>query len=497
MINRLLIILSIMLSSCGDRPQSTEEHEEHTVSFAYTTYNDHYELFIDSEMALPGQTVALLCHFTRLNDFKPLDSAMVILQHELNGNVAADTSLKPLRKGVYEFTVKPDKAGNYKLSFIVNDGKNSSQINVNDFNVFDSEEEAEATAEILTNGLSYAVPFAKEFSWKIDFATGFPSTLPFGGIIKTTALVQPSQEGQIVVTAKTNGIAIITQSDLIAGAPVKKDELLLSITGSDLAENNITLRAGEIKNNYEKARNDYERAEVLAKDRIVSEKELLDARTEYENAKAALDNLHQFGASGMRIASPMSGYIQEVLIKNGSYVTAGQPVVIISRNMDLNLTAEVPLKFAPALGTIQTANIRMPGDTRTYSLEELDGRILSYGKSAGIESYLIPVILRIYNRPGYTPGSIAEVYLKTGDGKHLLTVPNSSLIEEQGSFSIWVQITPELFEKREVTVGETDGLRTAILKGLSEQERIVTQGGLFIKLSQATGTLDAHAGHVH
>jgi membrane fusion protein, heavy metal efflux system len=58
-------------------------------------------------------------------------------------------------------------------------------------------------------------------------------------------------------------------------------------------------------------------------------------------------------------------------------------------------------------------------------------------------------------------------------------------------------MTPELFEKREVSIGSTDGIKVEVLKGLSTNERVVTEGAITIKLAQATGTLDAHAGHVH
>ncbi|MCK5730556.1 MAG: hypothetical protein KAH68_05750, partial [Draconibacterium sp.] len=78
-----------------------------------------------------------------------------------------------------------------------------------------------------------------------------------------------------------------------------------------------------------------------------------------------------------------------------------------------------------------------------------------------------------------------------------LTIPISALLEEQGIFSVFVQITPELFEKREVKTGATDGLKTEILKGLTQHERVVSKGAILIKLAQATGALDAHSGHVH
>jgi hypothetical protein len=60
-----------------------------------------------------------------------------------------------------------------------------------------------------------------------------------------------------------------------------------------------------------------------------------------------------------------------------------------------------------------------------------------------------------------------------------------------------VQTNPELFEKREVKIGSTDGLRTEIKKGISIADRIVTKGAVLVKLAQASGALDAHSGHNH
>ena len=93
-------------------------------------------------------------------------------------------------------------------------------------------------------------------------------------------------------------------------------------------------------------------------------------------------------------------------------------------------------------------------------------------------------------------GSFVEVYLKSVTNNQALTIPNSALLEEQGNFFVFVQVNPELFEKREVFIGSTDGEKTEILKGITS-ERIVTRGVMLIKLAQATGTLDAHSGHVH
>jgi RND family efflux transporter MFP subunit len=193
----------------------------------------------------------------------------------------------------------------------------------------------------------------------------------------------------------------------------------------------------------------------------------------------------------------MSGYIKQVFVKNGSYVEAGEPVLAISQDKTLILTADIQQKYASLLGSIQSADIRTVYDDKVYSLEQLNGRVISYGKSANSGSYLIPVTLQIENRNNFTPGTFVEVYLKTITNLQAVTVPNIALMEEQSNYFVYVQVTPELFEKREVSVGTTDGFRTEILDGITENDRIVIKGAILIKIAQSTGTLDAHSGHVH
>ena len=144
-----------------------------------------------------------------------------------------------------------------------------------------------------------------------------------------------------------------------------------------------------------------------------------------------------------------------------------------------------------------TANIWTIEENLTYTLEELNGKVLSVGKTTTSDNFLIPVTIQINNIGSFVPGSFVELYLKTISDSRALTIPNSAILEEQGSFFLYVQVNQELFEKREIKTGVTDGINTEIIGGLADDERIVTKGALLIKLAQATGTLDAHSGHVH
>jgi multidrug efflux pump subunit AcrA (membrane-fusion protein) len=193
----------------------------------------------------------------------------------------------------------------------------------------------------------------------------------------------------------------------------------------------------------------------------------------------------------------MNGFVKQIFVQNGQYVEAGQPIVSISQNKTLLLRAEVQRKFAPVLGMIHSANIHTLYDNQTYTLEELNGKVVSFGRNTNGDNYLIPISLQIDNKGAFMPGGFVELFLKTITNTQALTVPNSALLEEQGNYFVFVQVHPELFEKREVKTAASDGLKTEILKGLSPEERIVTKGAILVKLAQATGTLDAHSGHVH
>ncbi len=170
---------------------------------------------------------------------------------------------------------------------------------------------------------------------------------------------------------------------------------------------------------------------------------------------------------------------------------------VVSQNRNLFLKAELQPRFFDVLNNITSANIRLLNSNRTYTLEELNGKVLSYGKTADINNPLIPVTFQINNRAGLLAGSFVEMFIKTQTNAQALTVPNEAIIEEMGNHFVFVQLTPELFEKMPVKKGVTDGIYTEITEGITAGNRIVSKGAILVKLAQASGALDAHAGHAH
>lgn len=507
----LAALLAIAFASCQNSNkqktiEATDSHDAHDegtgdheeVKFQYTAYSKDFEVFAETDAFVVGETANVLSHFSRLPDFKALESGSITIRLMVNGKEVSQTLDNPTRKGIYSFDIQPENAGTGTLKFEITNETGSYEVFVPEVTVFAEHHEAHEAAENVMVSKTNTTVFTKEQSWKVDFATDFPRNEPFGQVIKTTAQVQSSQGDEIIVSAKTNGMVMISGNNVLEGKDVSKGQVLFSISGSEMADNNISVRYAEAKNNLEKAKADYERSVELAKDKIVSAKDLLSAKNQYNNTKAVFDNLNtNFSASGQSVRSPISGFVKQVLVKNGAYVEAGQPIVIVAQNKTLLLSAEVQQKYASMLGSIASANIRTVQDNQTYSLEQLNGKVLSFGKATNTDNFLIPVALQIDNIGSFTAGGFVEVYLKTVTNTLALTIPTTSLLEDQGAFFVFVQVTPELFEKREVKIGTTDGVRTEIKTGLNSRERVVTKGAILIKLAQATGSLDAHSGHVH
>lgn len=496
----LLVSIAAAFGACKSSVE-VDEHAGHNhgeAKILLTGYSNSFELFAEADPFIVGKPSEVLVHLTNLENFKPFQNGKVTLSLIVGTKGIRQTLDIAERPGIYRFSLIPDAEGAGMVFVDIEYDSFKNRIEVANVNVYADEHTAIHEAEEQAVKSSNAIVFTKEQSWKVDFATENPMVEPFGQTIKTVAQVQPAQGDEIIVTAKTNGVVTFSNAGLQEGTSVSAGQLLLTISGSGLAENSWNVRFAEAKNNYEKAKTDYERISELAKDKIVSERELIVARTEFENAKALFDNMNEnFNAKGQRVTSPISGFIKQLFVQNGQYVEVGQPIVTVSQNKSLQVSADVQQKYASVLGAISTANIRTLNNGKTYTLKELNGKVVSYGRSVNADNFHVPVILQIDNKGEFVPGSFVELYLKVLSNSLALTVPNTALLEEQGSFFVFVQLTPELFEKRVVHIASTDGVKTEILKGIDKNDRFVSKGAILVKLAQASAALDPHSGHVH
>lgn len=178
-------------------------------------------------------------------------------------------------------------------------------------------------------------------------------------------------------------------------------------------------------------------------------------------------------------------------------MNAGEPVMTISRNNRLIIQTELQSRYYDQLDNINSANFRILNSDKIFSLDKIAAGNILYSRSVDLNNPLITLTIQLDKGEDLLPGSMVDLYLKTDGNMSVITVPNESIVEEMGNYFVFVQQTPELFEKRPVLIGVNDGRRTEIKEGVLAGERVIAKGAVLVKLSQSAGAIDVHSGHVH
>lgn len=339
------------------------------------------------------------------------------------------------------------------------------------------------------------IVFSEEQAEMAGLETETLSLGSFAEVIRVSGQVSAAQGDEAAIVARTSGIVNYTRDHLSEGSEVRNGEVIARVSaegiagGDVIAQSNLALATAKAA---------YERAQRLISDSIISQKEFEKAQLEYESARLAA-NAGNGGKGGASVASPLKGFIKQVLVKQGEYVEAGQIIATVTKSCNLQLRAEVPERHFTSLTKIRSANFKMGYDDIARSLDELGGHLVAIGKIADEGSAYIPVTFEFTNTGSVVPGSFADIWLIMQNRENVLTIPVSALSEAQGVFYAYIQHDDDEdhFERRELRIGSSDGLRVEVLSGLAEGEKVVIKGVSQVKMAGATGVIpDAH-NHSH
>jgi RND family efflux transporter MFP subunit len=315
----------------------------------------------------------------------------------------------------------------------------------------------------------------------------------FHGVITTGGKILSASGDETTIVATSAGVVSLSRP-VTEGMEVGQGSTIFSITSSGLQDGDVSQRA---RITYETAKSEYERAQKLIADKIITEKEYLAAKADFENAELAYKAVGGGnGSKGVAVKSPAGGYVKECLVKAGDYVEVGQPMMVVTQNRHLYLRAEVPERDYAAINQVSSAKFKTSYSDKVYDIKDLNGRLLSYGKTSGSSSSFIPVTFEFDNASGLIPGAFAEVYLLTNDRSNVISVPVSALTEEQGVHFVYIREDEECYRKQEVRLGASDGQQTEITEGLKGGEVLVTEGAIHVKLASAGKSIPGHT-HNH
>jgi RND family efflux transporter MFP subunit len=270
---------------------------------------------------------------------------------------------------------------------------------------------------------------------------------------------------------------------------------MMTIQGQDLARENKAVEFAQAETRFNQSQSGYKRRLKLFRGNAISERQFIETRSVYITDSIRYYNLKQsYKAGGLKIISPIVGYIHELKVSQGEFVRAGTLIATVSSDRRLLLRADVPQQYFHRIRDIVSTNFRTSYHKEVWDVRDLDGKLLAIGSSVAENKQYLPVYFEALNNGQLLEGAYAEFFLKTSPIEDCIVVPVEAVLEERGMYYVYVQATGEIFQKREIIPGDLDGFGTLVQGGLSAGDRVVTRGSMLLKTASMSTALpgDSH-----
>lgn len=332
---------------------------------------------------------------------------------------------------------------------------------------------------------------------------------PVGGILSGRGLPRVGQR-----VAKGQTIAVIQQTATSAEqAQVRAAAASLNLENARLEADRRTasgdVEAARVR--LDLATKEAARAQRLYERKAFSERQVQAAEADLKGAKAAYDAAVKrldaltpspsiaTAARGVgsanasyTVRAPLGGYVTKVNKSLGEQVQPGEAILEIS-NLD-TVWVEAPI-FERDLSRLG-GNVSATFTTPAYPNQEFQGMVLDIGAVVDEQTRASKVIFQLPNDGrALRLGMQANVRLDAGEQVTAMLIPKEAVLEHEGKKIVYVLLSGEEFERREVIIGDEMGNKVAVLSGLNKGERVVTQGAYQLKL-QELQPADAGA-HTH
>lgn len=192
------------------------------------------------------------------------------------------------------------------------------------------------------------------------------------------------------------------------------------------------------------------------------------------------------------IHAPISGYVTKLNKSLGEQVTPGDEIIEITNLETVWVEAPIPERDLARL----RSGIEARFTTVAFSDQEFGGKVVDISPIIDEHTRAAKVIFQLPNTgQKLRIGMQANVRLDTAERLTAMLIPKEAVLDHEGKKIVYVLLSGEEFQRREVELGDEFGGKIAVLKGLKEGERVVTQGAYQLKL-QELRPADAGA-HTH
>ena len=256
----------------------------------------------------------------------------------------------------------------------------------------------------------------------------------------------------------------------------------------------------------------FDRVQRLAAEQAKSQRELQEAEAALLTARSRLDavmalhstyrQLEGASATGstslpaVDLRAPISGIINRIDAGAGEVVGSDSTIFQVIDPEVVWLEARIPEGSVARLRAAADPLYERLDDLGHYrGIEDSAGMFLGLEVDAATRT--VPLIIELRNpEQSLRVGQSVRLHLATARAEEALALPETAIVEEAGRPVVFVQLSGEMFERREVILGIRDGGWVQLIEGVSEGERVVTEGAYVVRLASLSSALPTH-GHAH
>src|SRR5690554_1380462 len=282
----------------------------------------------------------------------------------------------------------------------------------------------------------------------------------------------------IVLNGEFSGV--LTNIFVKEGQQVSKGQVLAKIDDGGLSS-----QVAQQETQLALAKTTFERQERLWEQKIGSEIQYLQAKTNYDAAKNANQQLRSQLAKTI-ITAPFSGVVDDVISDQGQVVSVGQTEIIRLVNLsNMYVKASIPETYLKNIkeGTMVIVNLASIN-------EEFTGKVRQVGNYINPNNRSFDIQIEIPNKDGLVkPNMIATVKVNDYQAENAITVPENVLQENSAGETIafiYKPINDSIGEAKRTIIqtGLSYANHTEVKSGLAKGDTIILEGAKNIRDGQ-------------
>lgn len=290
----------------------------------------------------------------------------------------------------------------------------------------------------------------------------------------------------IVIYPEMSGI--LTRVYVKEGDKVSKGQLLASIDDGGMSQ-----QVAQLQIQADLAKTTYERQKRLWDQKIGSEIQYLQAKSNYEAQQEAVQQIkNQLGKSSVR--APFSGVIDDVITEQGTVVAPGQSAIMRLVNLnDMYIETDVPERYITSISEGKTVKVEFPILNKT-----IDAKVRQAGNFINPSNRTFKIEVAIPNNDGnIKPNLTARLKINDYTNADAILIPQS-LISENAEGQQYVYIVKEKNAENEavaerviIETGKPQDDLIEVTSGLETNAEIIEEGARSVQNGQSVKIINS------